>query len=100
MELTRRWKEIFEKFCIGCSNTFDLEIQWWQETVSYCDMELHRGEIFIAVTVLVLNRFEQKVIITRNNDRDLNEYASISILQTYPFSNWFFFRIPNFHAKS
>lgn len=50
-------------------------------------MELHRGEIFIAVTVLVLNRFEQKVIITRNNDRDLNEYASVSILQTYPFSN-------------
>ena len=52
-------------------------------------MELHRGEIFIAVTVLVLNRFEQKVIITRNNDRDLNEYASVSILQTYPFSPTF-----------
>lgn len=40
-------------------------------------------EIFVAVTVLVLSL---KVIIARNNDHDSNEYASISILQTYPTS--------------
>lgn len=51
-------------------------------TVSYRDRIAERRDICRGNRPSFI--IEQKVIIARNNDHDSNEYASISILQTYP----------------